>query len=67
VLYSLPHGAAIQAGATPRLGDVNELEDMTPYVKVNRLLKPIRVEDMYPPTGMEIEDARAWLARFDER
>jgi hypothetical protein len=46
---------------------VNELEDMTPYVKVNKLLKPIRAEEMHPPTDMSQEDARAWLARFDAR
>jgi len=65
-VHPLPHGVMIQAGEAPRLGDVNELEDMTPYVKVNRLLKPIRAEDMYPPPGMRHEEAREWLARFDE-
>jgi hypothetical protein len=64
-IHTLPNGVAIQAGAAPRLGDVNELEDMTPYVKVNRLLKPIRAEDMYPPSGMRRQEAREWLARFD--
>jgi hypothetical protein len=66
-IHSLPKGVVIQAGAAPRLGDVNELEDMTPYVKVNRLLKPIRAEDMYPPSGMQRQEAREWLARFDAR
>jgi hypothetical protein len=64
-IHTLPHGVAIQAGAAPRLGDVNELEDMTPYIKVNRLLKPIRAEEMYPPSGMDPDEAREWLARFD--
>jgi hypothetical protein len=39
---------------------------MTSYVKVNRLIKPIRAEEMYPPHGMNREQAREWLARFDE-
>jgi hypothetical protein len=66
-IHALPRGVAIQAGSGPRLGDVNELEDMTPYVKVNELLKPIRAEEMYPPTDMTQDDAREWLARFDAR
>jgi hypothetical protein len=65
-LHDLEHGVAIQAGDAPQLGDVNELEDMTSYVKVNRLIKPIRAEEMYPPHGMNREQAREWLARFDE-
>jgi hypothetical protein len=65
VVHELPHGVAIQAGAAPRLGDVNEEEDMSPYVKVNRLLAPIRAEEMHPPTAMSNDDARAWLRRFD--
>jgi hypothetical protein len=66
-VHALPRGVAIQAGPLPRLGDVNELEDMTPYVKLNKLLKPIRAEEMHPPTDMSEEDARGWLARFDPR
>ncbi len=65
-IYSLPHGIAVQAGEVPRLGDVNVLEDMSAYRRVDRALKAIRARDMYPPTEMTEEDAAEWLARFDE-
>jgi hypothetical protein len=64
-IHALPRGVAIEAGSAPRLGNVDELDDMTPYVNVNKLLKPIRAGEMYPPTDMSQDDAREWLARFD--
>ncbi len=42
IIHRLPHGALLQAGAQPLLGDVNELERLDAYYAVGALLAPVR-------------------------
>lgn len=68
-LHGYGSGLAIQAGATPRFGDVNRAEAMEPYERVARVLRPIRVQQMPGFTnsfgGMGRDATARWLARFD--
>lgn len=64
----LNHGAMIQAGPRPLLGDGNTQEDMSAYAGVARALTPLSLPgDVVPPefgaNGGE-ENTHRWLNRF---
>lgn len=59
------HGVIIQAGPQPLLGDVNRLEPMTAYERVNDAIKPIRVPLILPFPGYDKTNIVEWLTRFD--
>jgi len=63
------HGAIIQAGPAPALGDVNRQEALPFYHQVGRVLAPIRSQEhpaIFGPGGFPDDDAtNEWLARFD--
>lgn len=56
----------IQAGAQPLLGDINQQEDIGVYRAANEILRPLRVDQLFPLPGFEDEsDVSRWLERFD--
>jgi len=63
------HGAIIQAGPAPVLGDVNRQESLPLYHQVGKVLAPIRSQEhprIFGPDGIPDDDAtNEWLARFD--
>jgi len=66
-------GLLIQAGPKPELGDAEQNRWPELYVKLAKLLKPIRVTDHYPfqygGHGLRFDHERsvAWLRRFDDK
>ena len=66
-------GVLIQAGPSPRLGDVNQGIYPEFYYRLGKILPPIRYKEVIsrnyiiPPNDDEdIAATQAWLARFDE-
>ncbi|MGC4067463.1 MAG: DUF3396 domain-containing protein [Polyangiaceae bacterium] len=56
------HGVLIQATPEPLLGDTSLGEDMTAYARVNGMLEPWLVDNLFPLPGFPDEDAtRDWL------
>lgn len=56
----------LQAGPAPILGDRNRREDLTAYRKANEVLRPVRIEQLFPLPGFVDEsDTSRWLERFD--
>jgi hypothetical protein len=71
-LASYGPGVIVQAGAVPQLGDRNRDSWPDLYVKLARILRPIRITEHrffheYGPARFDDESTRAWLARFDRR
>lgn len=69
VVRELPHGALVQAGPAPELGDTNRRSTAPAYRSVGKVLAPLR-DDEHPPyltvDGADDEEATLeWLARFD--
>lgn len=65
VMHRLPHGAMLQAGPKPLLGDVNEQERLDAYHEVGRLLAPVKstIEVQSKLGGSRLE-ATHWMHRF---
>lgn len=66
VMHRLAHGAMLQAGPQPLLGDVNEQERVDAYYAVGRLLAPVRSTKPVP-SGVVNDDEQAstlWMHRF---
>ncbi|AZE48867.1 hypothetical protein C4K04_3195 [Pseudomonas chlororaphis] len=66
------YGLIIRAGELPELGVISE-QPPTSYVAVNRILKPLRIQNpdqlhTYSPYGncFEEESTARWYARFDQ-
>lgn len=66
-------GLLIRAGAVPQLGEEG-VASLRPYVAVNQLVKPIRLQDtgnlhpyLAPGLGFTEETTALWYARFDEK
>jgi Protein of unknown function (DUF3396) len=60
-------GAVLQAGPTPRLGDVSKSEPMAPYRSVAKALAPTLMRDprlLLAEGGFDYAEATAWLSRF---
>lgn len=73
VFQAYEHGLLIRAGAVPELGEEGE-EPARAYVAVNRLIKPVRLQDtgnlhpyLAPGLGFTEETTAQWYARFDEK
>ncbi|RMV08047.1 hypothetical protein ALP20_100641 [Pseudomonas coronafaciens pv. coronafaciens] len=73
VFHSYRNGLIIRAGAVPELGG-RGLPPPQPYVTVNRVIKPIRLQDtgnlhpyLAPGIGFTEETTAQWYARFDEK
>lgn len=69
-VYPLAHGALIQAGPKPDMGDVNRRRKLFYYHRVGHVLAPLRAEDhpafiMHGDEIFEQETTEEWLARFD--
>jgi hypothetical protein len=67
-LEQYPGGILIQAGKHPDIGNVNRNQFPQYYVRLNRILKPIRVEKIrriHDSLGFDPERTDAWLSRFD--
>jgi len=69
-VHDIEHGAIIQAGPAPLLGDVNRRDNVPLYHQVGRVLAPIRSKS-HPPflkvgplVSKTVSDE--WLSRFDE-
>lgn len=65
LVEELKHGIIIQAGFQPHLGDVNRGEDMSLYIRVNDLLRPLRTPEQLPFNGFDRDETQEWLERFD--
>jgi Protein of unknown function (DUF3396) len=64
-VHSLGKGVCIQAGDSPKLGDMKQGDDLPLYRKVGQFLKDLRIPvefDLFP----RHKDTDAWLARFDD-
>jgi hypothetical protein len=70
VVHEVPHGAIIQAGPTPQIGDVNRRETLPIYHQVGRVLAPLRsaAHPAFLKVGPLVSQSASneWLARFDE-
>ncbi|KPX83034.1 Uncharacterized protein ALO64_03030 [Pseudomonas meliae] len=73
VFHSYRNGLIIRAGAVPELGG-RGLPPPQPYVTVNRMIKPVRLQDtgnlhpyLAPGIGFTEETTAQWYARFDEK
>ncbi|RMO96351.1 hypothetical protein ALQ33_01209 [Pseudomonas syringae pv. philadelphi] len=73
VFHSYRSGLLIRAGVAPELGG-SGLPPPQSYVTVNRLIKPIRLQDtgnlhpyLAPALGFTEETTAQWYARFDEK
>ena len=75
VFREYPRGVVIQAGPMPNVGDRSRKRWPPLYVKLNALLRPIRVQEVYPfhknwhepPPRFDPDASTEYLARFDER
>jgi len=75
IVHRYDGGLMIQAGERPQLGDSEHDRWPELYVKLARLLKPIRITRHRPfghagpgpRFGNDAKEAEAWLRRFDER
>jgi hypothetical protein len=67
IIHDLPHGLMIQAGAEPKMGDVNRNENLQLYQEVGRALAALRIPDevlrSYDGIG-GTENTKNWLDRF---
>ncbi|SOQ02364.1 DUF3396 domain-containing protein [Pseudomonas syringae] len=73
VFHTYRNGLIIRAGEVPELGG-RGLPPPQPYVTVNRMIKPIRLQDtgnlhpyLAPGIGFTDETTAQWYARFDEK
>lgn len=73
VFHTYENGLLIRTGALPELG-CKEMEPSSAYLAVNKVLKPIRVQDTgclhpYPVRGIGFteQSTAQWYARFDEK
>jgi hypothetical protein len=73
VFHTYDNGLMIRAGALPELGSRGE-QPCTAYMAVNKVLKPIRVQDIgclhpYPVRGKGFteQSTAQWYARFDDK
>jgi hypothetical protein len=73
VFQTYENGLLIRTGAVPELGGQGT-QPAPAYVAVNRLLKPIRLQDtgnlhpyLAPGLGFTEETTAQWYARFDEK
>lgn len=73
VFRTYEHGLLIRAGLVPELGEAGE-EPAEAYVAVNRLIKPVRLQDtgnlhpyLAPGLGFTEQTTAQWYARFDEK
>jgi hypothetical protein len=65
VLHKLPHGAMLQAGPAPLLGDVNRQERLDAYFAVGALLAPVKsMTEVQSKAGGGRAEATAWMQRF---
>lgn len=66
VMHRLPHGAMLQAGSKPLLGDVNEQERLDAYHAVGQNLAPVKSTKLVE-SGVVDNDEQAsthWMHRF---
>jgi len=73
VFHSYTSGLMIRAGEVPELGSI-ERADFSPYRAVNRVIKPVRLQDtgnlhpyLPPGAGFNEHTTAQWFARFDEK
>jgi hypothetical protein len=67
-LEQYPGGVIIQAGEQPDIGDVNRNHLPDHYVRLNRILKKIRVNYIrrfHNICGFDTEKTQSWISRFD--
>jgi hypothetical protein len=71
-IHQTRHAVVLQAGATPRIGDVNRGDLLDEYRNVYRTVRPLHepmIEAAAPfPMGHDDDDQRteAWLRRFED-
>lgn len=65
-LYDVGDGLLIRAGKHPQLGNVNRGNDLPLYREVNRVVRPLRLDNHRQIHGMSMEQTETWFERFDD-